>query len=674
MMDLNDLYNEARDEAGSKNDRFESMAATDERYEFRQLLGVGSTKRVSCVFDTFTCRDIALAEPANEAGQASHDSFLHEARLTSQLDHPAVIKVHDVGLDPSGQPFFTMDLKSGDSLHDLIKKLQDRVVVRTQSERLEIFLKICDGVAYAHSKGIIHLDLKPANIQVGDYGEVVICDWGLGTTIGQIELADMESSRFVQDLLLTKPVDRRAGTPGYMAPEQYHRDRCKDTRTDVFGLGAILYCLLTLEAPYSGSVDAIQSDTEAGKIPALLNDATQLPEALSSIVGKAMATASDDRYASATQMADDIRLYLTGYTPSAEDTGFRQEFVRLIRRNQRVSMTIAASLLIVLLLSGVFVSRLNESRMRAESARAETQDANAALEVSLQQAETARSEAQQANAALQESLQQADAARRQAEEALAKYEQEKASLDNIARDGVKQAIHQAWARMPAEPVENIAVLRRILTPRHDVNSRRMMARVHIVALEFAEASAIYEALGQHADSRLAPIATLMSQGADEQSKNEQLTQALRLMKEHDPRGGEVAIRMVMLDLASRDDFSTYEPILRAQMEFFWPDWDGDVSYDGKTLKVSRGIDRFSKLSPLLRELPVEVIDVSNTEFYFIDDLSGAPRLRTLDLRYTNIRLAAGFPPKGFPALEEMILSRGRYRPFIDERITVTVRK
>jgi serine/threonine-protein kinase len=672
-MDLNDLYDEARDGDGPKDDRFESLAATAERYEFRKLLGVGSNKRVSCVFDTFACRDIALAEPANESGQISRDSFLHEARLTAQLDHPAIIKIHDVGLKDD-EPFFTMDLKSGDSLHEVIRKLRDGNGARSEGERLEIFLKICDGVAYAHSKGIVHLDLKPANIQVGDFGEVVICDWGLGTTVGRIELADMESSRFVQDLLLTKPVGRRAGTPGYMAPEQYSRDRCKDARTDVFGLGAILYSLLILEAPYSGSVETIQSDTEAGTISALLNEAAHLPEALVSIIGKAMATGSDDRYASAAQMADDIRLYLTGYTPSAEDTGFRQEAVRLIKRNQRVSITIAASLLIVFLVSGVFVSRLNDSRMRAESARAEAQDANTALEVSLQQEATARTDAQQANTALQESLQQADSARRQAEAALAKYEQEKTALDDLARGGVKSAIHQAWQGIPAEPIENIAVLRRILTSRHDVESRRTLARVHVVALEFADASAICDALGERADTRLAPVARLMSQSAREQSKDERLIQALRLMKEHYPRAGDVAIRMVMFDLANRDDFTTYEPILRAQMEFFWPDWDGDVSYNGTTLKVSGGIDRFSKLAPLMRHLPVEVIDVSNTEFYFIGDLSGAPRLRKLDLRHTKINLGPGFPPRGFTALEEMILSRGRYRPFIDQRITVTVRK
>lgn len=151
--------------------------------------------------------------------------FIHEAWLTSLLDHPNIITIHNVRVDADKRPYFTMELKSGDSLDGLIEKLDAGVPEvcdrYSLNSLLQVFLKLCDAIEYAHSVHVLHLDLKPANIQVGQYGEMLVCDWGLGRMHRGEDGMEFEWLLLNSDLLSSDTVFGQVrGTPGYMAPEQ----------------------------------------------------------------------------------------------------------------------------------------------------------------------------------------------------------------------------------------------------------------------------------------------------------------------------------------------------------------------------------------------------------------------------------------------------------------------
>ena len=187
--------------------------------------------------------------------------------FTALLEHPNIISIHDIGLNDDGKPYFTMDLKTGDSLEDILKNLysgnQKYLQFYTLEELLLIFLKIYDAVAYAHSKNILHLDLKPANIQVGDFGEVLVCDWGLGKIQSQNDTENFEELLLDAGVLnaVTSQNDV-VGTPGFMAPEQVIKDGDISPLTDIYALGCILYSIITYQRPLNGETEDILKKTK----------------------------------------------------------------------------------------------------------------------------------------------------------------------------------------------------------------------------------------------------------------------------------------------------------------------------------------------------------------------------------------------------------------------------
>ena len=198
----------------------DDLASIDKRYSNFELLAEGGTKRVYKALDNVVQRDIAYAR-LQEGKEKQRENFLREARLTSLLQHPGIISVLDMGLEEE-DPFFTMELKVGHSLGFILKKLAKNDAQYLEkynlNKLLDIYSKICEAVSYAHSQEIIHLDLKPDNIQVGEFGEVVICDWGLGKLISD---KDETISESYETLLKTQTMTGAIkGTPGFMAPEQ----------------------------------------------------------------------------------------------------------------------------------------------------------------------------------------------------------------------------------------------------------------------------------------------------------------------------------------------------------------------------------------------------------------------------------------------------------------------
>ena len=343
-----------------------------EKYIFRKSLGRGGMKMVIQVKDRDTMRDIAMAVFPDAANRPASESrrFIDEARITASLEHPNIVPVHDIGIDATGAPYFTMKLLRGETLASILKKLRagdPEYIERYPLEQLlRIFNKVCDAVSFAHSKGVIHLDLKPENIQISDFGEVLLMDFGLAKVISkadedlQKEAPVIENKTYIPGVTIDGVTK---GTPGYMAPEQAAgKNSLKDFRTDVYSLGAILYSIATCENPLSsqGDMKQMMLDTVNGRIipPRERTPERMIPGALEAVIQKAMSVQLPNRYQSVKELREEIRAFLNGFATRAEKAGPAKQFLLFIRRNK---ITFPAITISILLLLGISFYAIRES-------------------------------------------------------------------------------------------------------------------------------------------------------------------------------------------------------------------------------------------------------------------------------------------------------------------------
>ena len=294
-----------------------------------------------------------LAENANE-------QFIREALLTASLEHPNIMPVYDIGYDQNQQAFFTMKLSGEENLGEIIRKKGANLDDWPLSKRLNLFLRICDGVAYAHSRHILHLDLKPDNIQIGEFGEELICDWGLAWI-----LFDEDEGNINPNLFNDTAYDKIKGTPGYMAPEQLNTHQIQfDRRTDIYALGGILYSLVTNKSPMAGAgLHTIISKTINGNIPSVrsLGANNDIPIAINAVIMKAMSLDPEDRYQEVPDLKEDIKSYLNGFATAAENVSFLNSLSLLIKRHRTLSLSLA----FIFLLTIGFIARLRFSEQKA---------------------------------------------------------------------------------------------------------------------------------------------------------------------------------------------------------------------------------------------------------------------------------------------------------------------
>ena len=242
------------------------------RFEYVSQVGAGGMGAVHCVRDKNLLREVAIKvlAPSLAADPKYVKRFLAEAQIQAQLDHPNIAPVHDLTIDHEGTNYFTMRLVHGRSLADWISAAHlSPTPSETMHEMLGAFLKVCDAVAFAHSRGVLHLDIKPENIIMEDFGTVYLMDWGLS----RLSTHARESS---DDVVLSPEaaggvVSGVVGSPAYMAPEQANgAEGLVSERTDVFGLGAVLYSILAGRPLYLGeSVDDVLEQARGGQMPSL---------------------------------------------------------------------------------------------------------------------------------------------------------------------------------------------------------------------------------------------------------------------------------------------------------------------------------------------------------------------------------------------------------------------
>ncbi len=365
---LFDMVEETREFSLDDSPLIYELKKEEPRYISSEVIAVGGMKTISRVFDRKTGRYVAMAKLHKNTPPELFEPFLREARLTALLDHPNIISIYDIGLDRDSTPYFTMELKSGKGFDEFVKKRRDGEEVLNQL--LEIFLKVCDGVSYAHSQKVLHLDLKPENIQVGIYGEVIICDWGLGKLIGSPDYDSWEFDRMLlnPDLLnnMTR-ADEVRGTPGFMSPEQVKKKRVYK-QSDIYALGAILYSILTGYPPIEGELDDVLNRTRMGEIdpPKKRNKKCSVHPSLSAVTMKALAVNPRERYSSVLALRRDVHKFMTGYSTIAEKAGFIREFKLFYKRNRHLSLVIFYALLFIGFITTFFMNGLHENRLEAE--------------------------------------------------------------------------------------------------------------------------------------------------------------------------------------------------------------------------------------------------------------------------------------------------------------------
>ena len=370
--------------------------------------------------------------------------FIREATVLARLAHPSIVPIYEMGRDSEGRLFYTMKKVEGRTLQGILDDLQAGKVATvkeyTLDRLLNIYRKICEAMAFAHAKGVIHRDLKPENVMVGQFGEVLVMDWGLAKVLYDVaqtaqelqlreaaggeaanpkdstlpagfeELSDSQMRGSSQNLTMDGAV---MGSPQYMPPEQAEGKVAElDERADVFSLGGILYAILTLKPPVEGrTIKEVLDKVKSGNItpPTHFNTGSsaangkklpagnvtdpklitplphcpggRVPGTLSAITMKALAFDREQRYGSVGELLADVEAYQRGFATSAENVGLLGQLGLLMKRHRGITFSVVVALMLITVLTGGFVWRLENEKLGAlsQADRANSEAAKAKL-------------------------------------------------------------------------------------------------------------------------------------------------------------------------------------------------------------------------------------------------------------------------------------------------------
>jgi serine/threonine protein kinase len=329
----------------------------------------GGLGEVFTATDTELHRVVALKRLQDRcAGDASSQRrFLVEAEITARLEHPGVVPVHSLFHDEGGRPCYAMRFIEGQNLESALLAYHagkpDPVAFR---RLLQSFITVCETVAYAHSRGVIHRDLKPKNIMLGKFGETIVVDWGLAKVVGRTSeegVADVEGTlRPVGDSSGEETqMGVAVGTVVYMSPEQAAgRWDVINAASDVYGLGAVLYAILTGRARWDGgNWPEIQQKIQRGEFPRPRMVRSEVPRALEAICLKAMAVEPADRYPSAVALAAEVERWLADEPVQAYREPINERLWRWARRRKNLlAIGVSVSVALVSLGMGTWIALL----------------------------------------------------------------------------------------------------------------------------------------------------------------------------------------------------------------------------------------------------------------------------------------------------------------------------
>lgn len=364
-------------------------------------LGRGGIGRVLIALDSHLGREIAikelLPETRGESGSGTGGGsgsdgkgsarvtspavarFFREARVTGQLEHPNIVPVYELGRRDDGTLYYAMKLVRGRTLAQALREA-DGLLGRLKL--LSHYVDLCQAIAYAHSRGVIHRDIKPDNVMLGEFGETVVLDWGLAKTRDQEDLRAGEMRREIK--LLKEDTDATMagatlGTPAYMSPEQAEGDLDRvDEQSDVWSLGAVLYELLTGRPPHTGpTVHAVLCRVVTEEVVSVRERDSAIPPDLAAITDKALCRDRQGRYETARELVEEVEAFQSGARVSSYQYSSWELLKRFVQRNRALSG--AAVALVVLLVVGSLM--VYQAYRRAEVALAGEAQARERAEV-----------------------------------------------------------------------------------------------------------------------------------------------------------------------------------------------------------------------------------------------------------------------------------------------------
>jgi eukaryotic-like serine/threonine-protein kinase len=388
----------------------------EKRYEVKKEHARGGMGRILIAADALMGRDVAIKEILAPGATQDLERFLREARITSQLEHPNIVPVHEIGRNADGSIFYTMKFVRGETMAGRLeaigndKALTPGEALAKRLSLLDAFVDVCNAVAYAHSRGVVNRDLKPANVMLGEYGETLVLDWGLACVKGQAD-TNVEKLKGQTRSFSRNPVTGSSkltyagdvlGTPSYMPPEQAQgKIELVDEKSDVYSLGAMLYeivtgCMPFLFADMATLMNAVKNERP---IPVLSREREAPPE-LAALVESAMERDRDRRMASAKQLADEVKAFRDGRALSVYTYSLEEQVRRFVRRNRGLAATLAALFLVCVAAAVISTVYAQQSAQDAKVAIDQSRNAASALEIARANAAAAKSEKEKAESAL----------------------------------------------------------------------------------------------------------------------------------------------------------------------------------------------------------------------------------------------------------------------------------
>jgi serine/threonine-protein kinase len=354
--------------------------ADGQRFRVLRAHARGGLGAVFVALDTELHREVALKQILDQHADdpTSRQRFLLEAEITGGLEHPGIVPIYGLGSYGDGRPFYAMRFIKGDSLREAIERFHSRgALLHDTGERslalrklLRRFTDVCNAIEYAHSRGVLHRDIKPGNSMVGKYGETLVVDWGLAKVVGTPDTSAEATLRPPSAAGSGDTLPGSAiGTPAYMSPEQAAGELHRlGPQSDVYSLGATLYGMLTGQAPFEkGEPGDVLARVQRGDFPPPRRLKPDVPRALEAICLKAMALRPEDRYADCRALAEDVERWLADEPVSAYCEPLPARLGRWGRRHRTLVTAGAATLAVGLVILALAYTR--ESTIRARLAR-----------------------------------------------------------------------------------------------------------------------------------------------------------------------------------------------------------------------------------------------------------------------------------------------------------------
>jgi eukaryotic-like serine/threonine-protein kinase len=356
------------------------------RFRVLNLHAKGGLGQVMKAVDEELSRTVAVKEiqPTRADDPTSQERLLFEGEITGRLEHPSIVPVYGLGKYPDGRPYYAMRFIVGEDLYAAIKRFHASGGPKGDASRgnvelhqlLRRFIDLCNAIHYAHSRGVLHRDIKPGNVMLGKFGETLVVDWGLAKIVGRPDLLTGTDEPTLRPRSGSNSqrttMGSAIGTPAYMSPEQAAGDLDKlGSASDVYSLGATLYCLLTGVPPFSGDTKSVLERIKKADFAWPRQVKAEIPRPLEAICLKGMALRPEDRYASASEMVAELERWMADEPVLAYRETRSERFARWMRRHRTRVQAGGAALLAAAVFFAVAAALVTRAWKHESAAREE---------------------------------------------------------------------------------------------------------------------------------------------------------------------------------------------------------------------------------------------------------------------------------------------------------------